>query len=153
MAKNIQLKIVSILLFISGLLTLLLVSSSLLKWNNLAEFLLSLLGLDITGFVIVSYYFTELGLIRIIFPLFFIGLAIIDLLCAFYVHKGNRIFRTIAVIRSLLASLSGIGLIYLAFNSELSIVEGLFYLIYYGVIFILLLLSRKASASVIPTEG
>jgi len=144
--KSKLLKAVSILLLISGLFILFLVIAVFFNWEILEIFLP---WFEVTGFFLSAFALPEVGRTGLIFPVLCIVLAFIDLLCAFYVYKGNRVFRSIAVVRSFLTSLSGIGLIYLAYNSKLSIIEGLFYLIYYGVIFIFLELSRRKYPSAI----
>jgi hypothetical protein len=102
-----------------------------------------------------SYAFPGMALTGWLFTLFFIIVAFIDLLCSYFVYKGNKIFRWIAAIRSSLTALVGAIYVFLAFTGGrigyMSFIEataeGFFYFIYYGVIFILLVLSRKASNS------
>lgn len=139
MRKNL-LKILSVLLLISGLFILFLVIAIFFNWEILNFFWLRF---EITLFFMSAFKFPEIWKVGLIAPIFFIMLSCLDLLCSFYVYKGNRLFRSIAVIRSFLASLLGIVYTCLTFNSGLLIVEGLFYFIYYGLIFVFLELSKR----------
>ncbi|MCK4233183.1 hypothetical protein KAX75_02055 [candidate division WOR-3 bacterium] len=147
MKKNIHrklLKAASILFFISGIFLLFLVISTLSHCTSLLYSLCEP-GLNATIGLLEMFYLYEAALkYRIVIPLFFAGFALIDLLCSVYVLKGNKIFRWTAYVRSLFASFIGIYLIFDAFtNISISIIEGIVYLIYYGIIFILLIFSRK----------
>lgn len=148
--KSKLLKAVSVLLLVSGLFILFLVIAVFFNWEIL-EFFLP--WFEATGTFISSYAFPGIGWIGWIFTLFFIIIAFIDLLCSNYIYRGNKIFWWVATIRSLFTTLTGVGMVFLSLRGSRidymsfieAIVEGLIYFIYYGAIFILLILSREVS--------
>ncbi|TES90666.1 MAG: hypothetical protein E3J87_09555 [Candidatus Cloacimonadota bacterium] len=156
MRRTIQrkfLKTASILLFISGISILFLVIITFLHCKNLLQYLDNLEFIIITGPLEMFYLYEAALKYRIVFPLIFAGFGLIDFVCSIYVFKGNNVFRWIAYVRSFVTSLIGATLILWAFvDFNISIMEGIVYFIYYGLIFILLILSRKDLASTMPKE-
>jgi hypothetical protein len=142
----------SILILVGGLFILFL-AILIFPNSEVLEFFIP--WFEATGAFMSSFAFPGMGLTGWLFTLFFIMVALIDFFCSYFVYRGNKIFRWIAAIRSSLTALVGATYVFLAFAGGrigyMSFIEataeGFFYFIYYGVIFILLVLSRKASNS------
>lgn len=156
MSINIEYKFLrtaSILLLISGLFILFYVILT-FSQSTYLTLLISDSAINTTIGLLGVFYLSK-AYITYLYLLVFICFILIDLLCAFYVYKGNKTFWGIAAIRSLLTSFHGVVVVVLAFKGVgiISVIQALVCFLYYGAIFTLLIISRKASASVIPTEG
>jgi hypothetical protein len=141
--KSKLLRTVSILLLISGLFILAFII--LFLFQSTYALLLSNSAINVTIGLLGSFYIFMAELTYFPFIVILISFVLIDLLCAFYVYKGKKVFWWIAAVRSLITSLNIIVMTVLAFKGfgSFSIFQKLVCFIYYGVIFILLIMSRK----------
>ena len=158
MSENTQSKLTKaavVLLILSSAFTMLLVTLVFLHATNILQGIFTVL--TVTVFSVGSFLLSEVPLsLRIIIPLLFICLAVTDLICSLYILKNSKVFRYIAIIRSLLSGLLGIWLTFDRLMSigqptaqgQYAILEGPIYFVYYGTILFLLLISRK---DLIPT--
>jgi hypothetical protein len=91
------------------------------------------------------------GILFYVSSILFVGLAVVDFLCAYYIYKGSKLFKRIASYRSLITCIFGICLIVidkfvyvpLYITSWSLTTEGLIYFFFYGTIFSLLMMNEK----------